>query len=131
MNRILSLLWFFTLITSCSLEKECEEEVRRKYTNQEFSGIVKEAYFQVSNGGRGAPKIILSDSTIHPVHSDILICSANQGDSIIKRKGTLRYLLKSEGTTTVFYPECKRKLILDSNKTAFNSYGEIRCGKDK
>jgi hypothetical protein len=131
MKKMLFLVYFLILVTSCSSEKECENEVRRKYTNQEFSGIIKEAYFQVSDGGRGAPKLILKDGSIHPSRSSRLICYANQGDSIIKKKGTLQYLLKKEDTTMIFYPECKQSLILDSNKTTIISYPDIPCGKER
>jgi hypothetical protein len=130
MKRIIFLLLFVNLIFSCS-PRECEDFIRETDTDDEFSGIISDAYFHVSDGGRGTPTLVLGNGSKHYIATYGLICYANQGDSIIKRKGTLKYLLKSEGTTTVFYPECKRKLILDSNKTAINPYREFRCGKEK
>ena len=130
MKKIILLFLFVNLVTSCS-EKDCEDFIRENDTNDEFSGIISDAYFHTSDGGRGTPTLVLGNGSKHYTSTYSLICFANSGDSIIKRKGTLGYLLKQGGTTKVFYPECKRKLILDSNKTTINPYVDFQCGKEK
>lgn len=131
MIRVISLLLLVNLMSACSLEKECEDFVKEHDIQEEFSGIIADSYFHTSDGGRGTPTIVLKDGSKHYMDTYGLICSAEVGDSVIKRKGTLRYLLRKEDTIMVFYPECGRRLILDSGRTSINPFPDLRCGKER
>lgn len=116
---------------SCSYERQCETNIRKKSTNEQFSGIIKEVYFQVSDGGRHTPTIVLTNNEKYYSATKRLICDAIPGDSIVKKRGTLQYVIKRADTSLVFYPNCGDIVILDSGKTDIQRYEFNDCGKVK
>jgi hypothetical protein len=135
-NRKMQLYLLLFLIStfsfvSCSDKEQCETNIRNRSTNEQFSGVIKEVYFQVSNGGRFTPTIVLTDNEKYYSATKRLICYAMPGDSIIKKRGTLQYVIKRPDTMVVFYPNCGDIVILDNGKTAVQPYQFNDCGKVK
>lgn len=118
-------------LTSCSYEKQCEANVRDRSTTEAFSGIIKEVYFQVSDRGRHTPTIVLMNNKKYYSDTKRLICYAMPGDSIVKKSGSLKYVIKNADTTVVFYPNCGDIVILDNGKTEVQPYQFDDCGKVK
>lgn len=131
--KYLIVLILFIGFLGCNSTSECELLVRNKSTDESFSGIIKDVYFKYSDGGRGTPTIILTDNSKIYTSTDRLICYAQEADSIIKMKGTLKYVLKRGDSTKIFYPDCGEFLILDSNKISYQSdhFNRENCQKNR
>lgn len=112
---------------------QCEDHYRLKTTSDDFSGIIKDCYFHESHGGRGTPTVILTNGARYYSGTYTLICYAQVGDSIIKKPGTLKYIIKRGDSVATFYPECGSLVIMDSGMTKNNPMfpEEIKCDKRK
>lgn len=108
--------------------ERCEDYIRQNDINAQFSGVIKECYFDEND--RGTPTFILGSGTIIKCDAHSLCCNANTGDSIWKHYGSLKYYLKVGDTFKVFYPECGNVQIRDTGTfTTVNFISD--CGKRK
>lgn len=131
--RFISILIFLAFALSGCFPKQCEMYIRQHTPYDNFAGIIKECYFLDSDGGRGTPTIVLQNEKIYYLVTYTLICFAQPGDSIIKKAGTLKYIIKREDCSTIFYPECGSTVILDNGKVKENPLyaQEVKCDKRK
>lgn len=127
-------LFIFSLqaLSSCLIGNNCVEEVRKYDTEQEVYGVIEECYFGMNSRDRGSPVIILNGGKtklVAPLAT--LVCYATKGDTLIKKKGTLLYLVKRGDKIKGFNPDCGRITVLDSGRTQPNPFFTYDCGKEK
>lgn len=112
---IIHILMIFVI--SCH---DCREEKERLYLNTSFTGIVSQAYFDSKH--RGAAVVQLIDNRRINIGAKFLICFAQNGDSIFKFPGSLRYKLKSKDKIMFFYPGCDEGFIDIDTVYSYNSF---------
>lgn len=133
MRKVVLILMALAIAFTGCFPNQCEEHYRLKTISDDFSGEIEDCYFQDSHGGRGVPTIILTNGARYYSGTYTLICYAQAGDSIIKKTGTLKYIIKRGDSVTIFYPECGSIAIMDSGKTKNDPMllEERKCDKRK
>jgi hypothetical protein len=107
-----STILFFIMLFLFSCSDDYVARVRHHDIDQDFSGIIKDLFFE--KGNRGIPVIILNNDSVY--HTYTLCCYAEKGDSIIKKAGSLKYFVKSakRDTSMFFFPDYENKMITDT-----------------
>lgn len=108
------------------ITQQCEDFIRSHDTNTSFSGIVVDNYMDEND--RGIPTFILSNGVELQTDTHTMCCFAQPGDSIWKRKGSLKYYLKRKDSVIIFYPDCGNITVKDTG-TEFNDAFQSDCGK--
>lgn len=108
------LLTMLSLLSGCDSLKQCEDISSNYSLKQEFVGVIKDIYIKESS--HGSKYIVLSNNKEYGLLSESLACFAFPGDSILKRKGDLRYIIKRNSISYTFYPECGNWEIKDSGR---------------
>jgi len=91
------------LVSSCDYIS-CPEWYRRNEKNHEYAGRVIKKFFDDEN--RGEPQVVLEDNRQHMLNNNIVFAKIKVGDLIVKKAGTLQYLLIQGSDTTIFYQQC-------------------------
>jgi len=131
MKRLFQIIPLLILFQACDATDECERKIRNNYLNEQFSGVVKDCYFQSSNGGRGIPTIVLGNNEIYHSQTYSLVCYVKPWDSIVKTSGSLKYLVYRDDSVVTFYPQCGRTEILDEGTRDIADVPDRDCAESK
>lgn len=91
------------LVSSCDYIS-CPEWYRRNEKNHAYDGKVVKKFFDSSE--RGQPRVVLDDGQKYLLDNIKIFNKIEVGDIILKKAGTLQYLLIQGSDTTIFYQQC-------------------------
>lgn len=101
------------VIALCGIGCGCQQfamSLRKNIKPTSFAGKIKDRFLDSLD--RMSPKIILESGNIYPIYAYEMFELLDAGDSIIKKKGSLKYIhIKPRLSRTEYYPICDNKKI--------------------
>ena len=105
----------FVLLSSMLLSFSCgspDKNAKKDYLEIDFSGQVEKKYLDPDS--RMQPVIILNDGLKYRIGNMSIYEIINEGDTLFKQKGSMKYNLIKKGDTILFYQYSGGKEIRDS-----------------
>ena len=97
---------FFVLGCGCYQRNHFLQEKVKPFN---YFGVVEVKFFDTFD--RMTPKVKFHDGSIIYIRAYEMFDDLRPGDTIIKKAGSLKHILKRKGETKIFYPKCNGKEI--------------------
>ena len=102
------LVFFCFLLQGCGCLQR-KHDLQKYVKPKEYSGIMKSKF--IDSLDRGSAKLVLNNGDVVYIYAYEMYDELQPGDTVIKKAGSLKYILKRNGETKVFYPKFDGKEI--------------------
>ena len=106
-NTIINLLCIM-LLQGCGCD-QINRFLQKKVKPISYFGVMKTKF--IDSMDRGSAKIIFENGTEIYMDAYEMYDELQPGDTVIKKAGSLKFILKRDGLTKEYYPKCDGKEI--------------------
>ena len=103
-----SIIFLSVLLQGCGCY-QYSKAIQKNTKPRDYFGVMKSKF--IDSMDRGAAKVIFENGTEIYMYAYEMYDELQSGDTVIKKAGSLKFILKRDGVTKEYYPKCDGKEI--------------------